>query len=78
MQCKCSPYYSSSCKDTLVFLLEIYEIFWLGVAIGGGIGVTPLSTTNWYMGFVNNICPECSRGDLDQNIDGDGRWKIEW
>lgn len=59
-------------------MLEIYEIFWLGVAIGGGIGVTPLSTTNWYMGFVNNICPECSRGDLDQNIDGDGRWKIEW
>ncbi|KAK9902216.1 hypothetical protein WJX75_007899 [Coccomyxa subellipsoidea] len=46
--------------------------------IGGGIGVTPVSTTNWFMGIVNNICPECSRGDIDQNIDGDGRWKIEW
>jgi hypothetical protein len=46
--------------------------------VGGGIGVTPLSTTNWYMGFVNNICPECNYGDLDQNNDGDGRWKIEW
>lgn len=46
--------------------------------VGGGIGVTPLSTTNWYMGFVNNVCPECKYGDLDQNIDGDGRWRIEW
>lgn len=46
--------------------------------IGGGIGVTPVSTTNWFMGIVNNICPECRSGDLDQDIDGDGRWKIEW
>ncbi|BDA51120.1 hypothetical protein COCOBI_17-3400 [Coccomyxa sp. Obi] len=46
--------------------------------IGGGIGVTPVSTTNWFMGIVNNICPECKSGDLDQNIDGDGRWRIEW
>ena len=40
--------------------------------------MTPVSTTNWFMGIVNNICPECRSGDLDQNIDGDGRWKIEW
>ena len=46
--------------------------------VGGGIGVTPVSTTQWYMGFVNNICPECSRGALDQDIDGDGRWRIQW
>jgi hypothetical protein len=45
---------------------------------GGGIGVTPVSTTQWIMGFVNNICPECSRGALDQDIDGDGRWRIQW
>ncbi len=34
--------------------------------VGGGIGVTPISTTQWFMGFVNNVCPECSRGSLDQ------------
>ena len=34
--------------------------------VGGGIGVTPISTTAWFMGFVNNICPECERGSLDQ------------
>ena len=34
--------------------------------VGGGIGVTPISTTSWFMGFVNNICPECERGSLDQ------------
>ena len=28
--------------------------------------MTPISTTQWFMGFVNNICPECARGSLDQ------------
>ena len=28
--------------------------------------MTPISTTQWFMGFVNNVCPECSRGSLDQ------------
>ena len=25
-----------------------------------------------------NRCPECSFGDVDLNLNGDGRWKIEW
>ena len=32
----------------------------------------------WYRGFVNNRCPECSHGDIDLNIAGDGRWKARW
>lgn len=28
--------------------------------------------------LVSNLCPECKAGDLDQEIAGDGRWKIEW
>jgi len=27
---------------------------------------------------VNNLCPECKKGDLDFALDGDGRWEIEW
>lgn len=23
-------------------------------------------------------CPECSFGDIDLNLNGDGRWKVEW
>jgi hypothetical protein len=46
--------------------------------IGGGVGVTPPSTTQWTMGIVNNQCPECHKGDIDQNINGDGRWRVEW
>ena len=23
-------------------------------------------------------CPECSSGDIDLNLNGDGRWKAEW
>ncbi|CAL5218467.1 g150 [Coccomyxa viridis] len=45
---------------------------------GAGIGTTPISTSEWKTGFVNNRCPECSHGDLDLNHRGDGRWKIEW
>jgi hypothetical protein len=82
--------------------------------LGGGVGVTPLSTTQWTMGIVNNQvsergeaagrgregtrrdrtlpahthtsplpsppsqCPECEKGSIDQNINGDGRWRVEW
>ena len=46
--------------------------------VGGGVGVTPLSTTQWTMGIVNNQCPECHKGSIDQNINGDGRWNVEW
>ncbi|KAK9829703.1 hypothetical protein WJX72_007439 [[Myrmecia] bisecta] len=44
---------------------------------GPGIGVTPISR-NWTYGFVDNLCPECEVGSIDQNLNGDGRWKIEW
>eukprot|EP00884_Botryococcus_braunii_P011029 jgi/Botrbrau1/19928/Bobra.0059s0045.1 len=27
---------------------------------------------------VNNLCPECSAGDLDFAENGDGRWRITW
>ena len=27
---------------------------------------------------VTNLCPECHTGDLDQELNGDGRWLIEW
>ena len=30
------------------------------------------------MGIVNNQCPECNKGSIDQNINGDGRWNVEW
>ncbi|KAK9830390.1 hypothetical protein WJX72_011477 [[Myrmecia] bisecta] len=43
----------------------------------GGIGVTPISS-KWTYGFVDNECPECLEGSIDQNLNGDGRWKIEW
>lgn len=23
-------------------------------------------------------CPECSYGDIDLNLDGNGRWSVEW
>lgn len=46
---------------------------------GEGLGTTPLGTGDrWYRGFVNNRCPECSHGDIDLNIAGDGRWKARW
>ncbi len=46
--------------------------------IGGGVGVTPPATALWTMGIVNNQCPECEKGSIDQNINGDGRWRMEW
>lgn len=27
---------------------------------------------------VTNLCPECSLGDIDLAVDGNGRYKIEW
>ena len=74
-------------KGTMVTIALNHDQFnggkWCGTCImyrgiGGGVGVTPVSTTQWTMGIVNNQCPECHKGDIDQNINGDGRWRVEW
>eukprot|EP00884_Botryococcus_braunii_P000762 jgi/Botrbrau1/10687/Bobra.139_2s0017.1 len=40
-------------------------------------GTTPIQS-EWQMGLVDNLCPECSYGDIDLNLDGNGRWSVEW
>ncbi|KAK9822508.1 hypothetical protein WJX81_007870 [Elliptochloris bilobata] len=45
---------------------------------GGGLGTTPVPTTAWAMGFVNNRCGECAHGDIDQDLNGDGRYNVDW
>ena len=39
--------------------------------------VDPIPLTTQYV-LVSNLCPECLAGSLDQEINGDGRWTIEW
>ncbi|KAK9808944.1 hypothetical protein WJX72_006738 [[Myrmecia] bisecta] len=46
-------------------------------ATGTGIGTTPIGR-EWKRGFVNNRCPECLKGSLDNAMQGDGRWGVEW
>lgn len=45
--------------------------------VGQGAGGNPVST-GWQPGFICDECPECKFGDLDQQMGGDGRWKVEW
>ncbi|CAF1063288.1 unnamed protein product [Didymodactylos carnosus] len=45
---------------------------------GNGEGVGTKSIQGTFNVFVNNLCPECKKGDLDLGLNGDGRWKIEW
>jgi hypothetical protein len=45
--------------------------------IGQGLGGNPVSTA-WQQGFICDQCPECKFGDLDQQMGGDGRWRVEW
>eukprot|EP00878_Enallax_costatus_P008465 GHUV01008849.1.p1 GENE.GHUV01008849.1~~GHUV01008849.1.p1 ORF type:complete len:458 (+),score=60.20 GHUV01008849.1:208-1581(+) len=45
--------------------------------VGQGLGGNPVSTA-WQPGFICDECPECRFGDLDQQMGGDGRWKVEW
>eukprot|EP00752_Nemacystus_decipiens_P013640 g12093.t1 len=47
-----------------------------GTADGTGSGYNPIPST--YKGFITDRCPECSTGDLDFSVSGDGRWDIEW
>ena len=41
------------------------------------LAVDPVPLTTQYV-LVSNLCPECLAGSLDQEINGDGRWTIEW
>ncbi|CAM9901943.1 unnamed protein product, partial [Hapterophycus canaliculatus] len=47
-----------------------------GTASGSGSGSNPIPST--FKGFITDKCPECSWGDLDFSMSGDGRWDIEW
>ena len=40
-------------------------------------GLTPILSA-WQYAIVTNECPECKFGDLDQALNGDGRFTIEW
>ena len=44
---------------------------------GPGAGANPISLNVQYV-LVSNLCPECLAGSLDQELNGDGRWRIEW
>lgn len=65
---------------------EITHFFFLPLSLSLSLPllVDPSTTSTsqlqdkWYRGFVNNRCPECSHGDIDLNIAGDGRWKARW
>ena len=48
-----------------------------GVAAGFWAAANPVPTYTQYA-LVSNLCPECKTGDLDQELPGDGRWKISW
>jgi len=43
---------------------------------GYGIGTTPVIGPIY--ATIDNVCPECSYGDIDLGLDGDGRWKMNW
>lgn len=45
--------------------------------VGQGLGGNPVSTA-WQPGFICDQCPECKFGDIDQQMGGDGRWRVEW
>ena len=43
---------------------------------GEGSGATPIIGP--ILATIDNECPECSFGDVDIGLGGDGRWKINW
>ena len=43
---------------------------------GDGQGMTPIIGPIY--ATVDNLCPECSPGDVDLGLGGDGRWRISW
>jgi hypothetical protein len=40
--------------------------------------VTKPSGVECFKAIVDNECPECTHGDLDLGISGDGRWQVSW
>ena len=32
----------------------------------------------WQTALVTNRCPECAHGSIDQAINGNGRWQVQW
>ncbi|KAA6428967.1 MAG: hypothetical protein FRX49_01077 [Trebouxia sp. A1-2] len=46
---------------------------------GTGIGTEPIpGGTEWQTALVTNRCPECLFGSIDQAINGNGRWQVQW
>lgn len=46
---------------------------------GTGIGTEPIpGGTEWQTALVTNRCPECLEGSIDQAINGNGRWQVQW
>ncbi|EKU21787.1 hypothetical protein NGA_0225800 [Nannochloropsis gaditana CCMP526] len=43
---------------------------------GDGSGMTPVVGPIY--ATVDNLCPECSFGDIDLGLGGDGRWQAHW
>ncbi|GAB5029888.1 barwin-related endoglucanase [Nannochloropsis oceanica] len=43
---------------------------------GDGLGGTPVIGP--IFATVDNLCPECSFGDIDLGLGGDGRWQTQW
>ena len=40
--------------------------------------VTSAGGTEWQTALVTNRCPECLEGSIDQAINGNGRWQVQW
>lgn len=55
-------------SDNVAFIQPFCNNFaW--VVAGGG---------DWLTALVTNRCPECLHGSLDQAINGNGRWQVQW
>lgn len=48
----------------------VIEVEMYSICLAGG--------TIWQTALVTNRCPECAHGSLDQAIDGNGRWQVQW
>ena len=42
-----------------------------------GAGANPVGNQTRYL-LISDMCPKCKAGDIDQEIDGDGRWLAYW
>ena len=73
----CSSSYIPSGFTTVAMNNDQYDN---GLVCGSCIeGVYHLGGESIYFdAIVDNLCPECSFGDLDLGESGDGRWDLEW